>query len=285
MHRGPDIPHVPHDEVREPLVGEHVVAPREELHLVGGAGHLVGAVGDLEDPVVDVVHLLPLRGPDVEPCPGVGGDDVGLAPAHLGDVVDPGLLDDVLPHEVDAVAHELHRVEGADPVLGVPRGVGCLPVEVELDAVHRVAATSARGVSAAGMVAETGVDPVEVAVPDQPDLPDEGLLGGAAVELDGPGDVVGLHRGLEGDGPGEPRGAVDVVAAAVAGPPLDDGVLVGHRLLGDSCQGVELPHHPDGGAPAAPGGHEGRGHAGDAPLDAEALLLDRVREELGGLVL
>jgi len=34
------------------------------------------------------------------------------------------------------------------------------------------------------MVAEAGVDPVEVAVPDQPDLPDEGLLGGASVELD-----------------------------------------------------------------------------------------------------
>jgi len=135
------------------------------------------------------------------------------------------------------------------------------------------------------VVAEAGVDAVEVAVPDQPDFPDEGLLGGASVELDGAGDVVGLHRCFEGDGPGEPRGTVNVVAASVAGPPLHDGVLVGYSLLGDPCQGVELPHHSNGGAPAPPRGHEGRGHTGGAPLDAEALFLDCVREELGGLVL
>ena len=69
-----------------------------------------------------------------------------------------------------------------------------------------------------------------------------------------------------------------------AGAALHDGVLVGDRLLADSCEGVELPHHPDDGLAAAPRGDEGGGHPRDAPLHMEAMFLHLFGEELGGLV-
>ena len=94
-----NLAHVGDDRLAELAVGQLVVAAGEELDLVGGARHLVCAVGDLEDPVVDGLHLLALWCADVVPDACVCGDDIGLASADLGDVVDACLLDYVLAHD------------------------------------------------------------------------------------------------------------------------------------------------------------------------------------------
>ncbi len=156
---------------------------------------------------------------------------------------------------------------------------------MELHGVVRVAAGEAGGVHRARVVAEAGVDAVEDPVPHHPDLAAEHLLRGAPEELEGAWYPRLLHRRLDCQGPSHPRGAVDVVAAAVAGGPRLDGLLVGDGLLGEPGEGVVLPHHADDGLPAPIGGDEGGGYPGDPPLDLEAVTLQLVREQLRRLEL
>jgi hypothetical protein len=155
-----------------------------------------------------------------------------------------------------------------------------LAEELELDGVHRVAAAEARRVHRSRVVAEAGVEVVEVAVPHHEDLPDEGLLGGAAEALHRPLDLVLLHGDLRRQGATEGGGCVAVVAAAVAGRALHQRLLVGDRFVRYPGEGVELPHDAYRRPVRSVGGDEGGGHPGDAPLHLEAVLLEDVRHEL-----
>jgi hypothetical protein len=109
----------------------------------------------------------------------------------------------------------------------------------------------------ARVVPEAGVEAVEVAVPHHEDLPDEGLLGGAAEALHRPLDPVLLHGNLGRQCSSQRGGGVAVVAAAVARPTLNKRFLVGDGLVRDPGEGVELPHDAYGRSSGAVGGDEG----------------------------
>jgi len=65
----------------------------------------------------------------------------------------------------------------------------------------------------------------------------------------------------------------------VAGGTLDEVVLLGGHLVADPGKGVVLSLEPEDGFTLAPLGVDGRGHAGDAVPDLEAVLPELVGYE------
>ena len=138
--RRPYLPHILDDHLAQHLVRQQVIGASEDFSLHLRLRHQRRALGDLQDPLVDGLHLIPLRRPDVIPAPRIVWNDVWLGSPELDDVVYPRLIDYMLPEIVDAYVHQLHRIEGAPPHLRRAGRMARLTVEVELDRCDGVAA-------------------------------------------------------------------------------------------------------------------------------------------------
>ena len=209
------------------------------------------------------------------------GHDVRHVAAVLDRVVHPHGRLHVLAHHVDAVREELERVHRAAAVPGVEGGVGGAALELHDHVRERLPAPHV-GARAVGRVPREG----HVHVPEEPlpghvDLAADRLLGRGAVVAHGARELPRRDQLLDGDRRAEAGGAEQVVAAAVAGRArLQHGPL-GHGLLREARQRVVLAEDGDHRPALAVARDEGGRHAGDAALDAEALLLRVVGEERG----
>ena len=156
-------------------------------------------------------------GPDHVQHAGLGLDHVGAPAAGIGDgVVDPGLVTHVLPQELDAHVHQLHRVQGAAAPVRVSGGMGRHAGEVVLGLDAGVGGAGEHLVGVVRVPGEGRVQTVPQAVPGHEGLGGAALLAGAAVQHHGAGDLGGLQIRLHPQGGGHGAGAQQVVPAAVA---------------------------------------------------------------------
>ena len=122
--------------VEDPLQGvvrDGVRQAVDEFLLHRSLSHQSCALGDLVHPGLQLHGLRHMIGPDHVQYAGPGLDHVGTPAAGIGDgVVDPSLVTHVLPQELDAHVHQLHRVQGAAATVRVSGGMGRHAGEVVL---------------------------------------------------------------------------------------------------------------------------------------------------------
>ena len=186
----------------------------------------------------------------------------------------------MLAHHVGRVGHHLHGVQGAPPVPGIQGAVRRLAVELDDEVVERLSAVVEHPSLGARVPVEGGVEAVEDAVAGHVGLPHQRLLGRRAEELDRAGKRLPWRTRFKA-----------TAAPTLAAPnrlwpqpwpsftPSLRSSRRGHRLVADPRKRVELGEDPHHGPAAAEHGHEGGGHARDAPLHREAFLLEDVRED------
>ena len=257
--------------------------PGDEVHRLFGPGGQRRPLGDFLEPGVMGLHGGTIGVPDVEPHPGVLGHHVGRFTAGLDHVMDSGGRLDMLPHHVDAVGHEFHRIERTPPVPRIERGVRGLAPELDGEVVVGLGAGVGNGVDRGGMPVERGVEVVEQTVACHVGLADQGFLGRGAVQPNGALDALRFHGPLERNGRADGTGAEQVMAAALArkDPVVTEQPFRGDRVA-DPGQRVVLGEDPDDRAARAELRHEGGRHPGAVPLEREAFLLEQVGQVGGG---
>lgn len=265
----------------EGVVGQHVVDGGLDGDFVFGFSGESGTGGGVLDALPDVVEDLHggMAGVDVDF--GVVGDDVGGAAAGGDDVVDAGLLGDVLAEEVDGVVEEHDGVEGGAALFGVRGGVGGDAAEAELGGDVGEGGFETGLIGVAGVPGEDGVDVFEGAGADHVDFAAAALFGGGTEDFERAFEALIA----EGDGGEDGAGAEEVVAAAVAGGVGDAGVALGDVVLREAGEGVVFGHEADDGLAGAVGGDEGGGDVGDAGFDGEAGGFQFGLEESGAFAL
>ena len=123
------------------------------------------------------------------------------------------------------------------------------------------------------------------AVPGDEGLADAGLLIGRAQHLHRAAEAELLNGMPQGNGAERGGSAKQVVAAALAGGAVLDGVRMGDvALLGEAGQAVILGVDADDGAAGAVGGHESGGHPALAALHLEAVLFQEAGDQAEGPV-
>ena len=200
--------------------------------------------------------------------------------------MDAGGIDHVLPQVVAAHVHQLHGVQGTAAQVGLSAGVGGDAVKGEVGTHDSHAAPGAHFVDGLRVPGVGKIHIVKVPGPGNELLGTGALLGGTAEEDHGAVFLLLDQVVLQGHGGGIAPRTQQIVAAAVPGAPLPDGLLNrAARLLAQAGQGVVLrqkAHHRLAAA-ALIGGGKGGGDVGDPLLDGKALLLQGGDEGSGGL--
>ena len=251
---------------------------RQELG-PGGQGAGLGAIEDA------LVHRLDLfvAVADVVPDAGLVRHDIGRLAALQDDVVHAVGRIEVFAQEICGHVRDLDRIQRASPGPG-GGPMSRLAGKREDHRKHGVAAAAiARPEAAAAVVVDDRVHVPEKAGPDHVRPAGDDLLGGGAEDLDRPRELELVHGLLDGDGGRGGRGAHRVVAAAVAGRAVHQGILGRHPpFLRQHGQGIKFAEQADHGLPGAVAGDEAGRHAGQAPLDGEAGLFQGIGQELRG---
>ena len=273
------------EQLLQRVVADGVGQAVHEAALDGGVGHQGRTLGDFVHPLVEGHAVLDEVGADHVEDTGLVLDHVGAGAAGVQDgIVDAGIAGHVLPQELDAHVHQLHGVQGAAPPL---RGGGRLGGQAVERVEHLDAGVGGAGghlVAVAGVPRQCRVQAVPQALPGHVCLGGHALLAGAAVEDHRAGAAGLLQVVLHADGGGHSAGAQQVMAAAVAAAALDQLVILrAAGSLAQAGQGVILRQKADDRLAAAVGGGKGGGDAADALLHLEALLLQHLHEEGGGL--
>ena len=214
-------------------------------------------------------------------------DHVGGGAAHVAvSVVDAGGIDHVLPQVVAAHVHQLHGVQGAAAQVGLSAGMGGDAVKGEVGTHNGHTAPGTDLVDGFRVPGVGEVHVVEISGPGD-ELLGTGPLLGRTAEEDHSAVLLFLHQiVLQGHGGGIAPRTQQVVAAAVTGTALLDGLLDRAAcLLAQAGQGVVLrqkAHHRLAAA-GGKGGGKGGGNIRDALLNGEALLFQSGDEGGGGL--
>ncbi len=154
------------------------------LHLHGrqlGLAHLRRALGNLLHPLEVLHHVVEVVGANVVPDLGGGWNHVGLAAPVGDDIVNAGVVPDVLPHQVHAHVHQLHRIQRAATAVGRGGRVGGHASEAKLGVHNRLGGTVAGLGLVARVPGQNDVVVFEVAGPQHIDLANTGFLRGRAV--------------------------------------------------------------------------------------------------------
>jgi hypothetical protein len=131
---------------------------------------------------------------------------------------------------------------------------------------------------------EHGVHVLECSGTNHVQLAVSPFLGGCTVIADSAGDFVRSQPILEGDGGKQRCRAQKVVAAAVAGTAVDEGLAIRRGVLRETGQCIVLAHDADHRFALAPGSGEGRWHARDTIGQGESRRAQFGLEQAGALV-
>ena len=273
------------EQLLQRVVADGVGQAVHEAALDGGVGHQGRALGDLIHPLVEGHAVLDEVGADHVEDAGLVLDHVGAGAAGIQDgVVDAGVMGHMLPQELDAHVHQLHGIQSAASPL---RGGGRLGGQAVERVEHLDAGVGGAGghlVAVAGVPGQRRVQTVPQALAGHVRLGGHALLAGAAVEDHRTGAAGLLQIVLHADGGGHCAGTQQVMAAAMAAAALDQLVILrAARRLGQSGQGIILRQEADDRLAAAVGGGKGGGDIADALLHLEALRLQHLHKEGGGL--
>lgn len=265
-------------------VGQVVVHAGDKIHPVGGAGHQGGALGDLENPVIEFLHTGAVLLAHVVPELGRVGNDVGRPAAVQIDVVDARRGRHVFAQVVDADVHQLGRVQGAAAQPGIGGGVGGASEKRDLEVVQRLAGAGGHRGPVPRMPGDGRVQIVEYPVAGHVGLAHHRLLGRAAKELERSRQALRFHGLFHRQGGAQAGAAEQVVAAAVPRSAGQHRLLFGRRLLRETGQGVVFGQQADQRFALSVGGDEGGGHAGHPLLNGESLFFQSVNQQRGRAV-
>ncbi len=134
------------------------------------------------------------------------------------------------------------------------------------------------------MPAQHGIHILEGAGANHVQLAASALLGGSSIESEGAGNLLVGHPFLDRDR-GKQRGrAQQVMAAAMAGSAIDQGLPFRDIVLRKTGQGIVLAHDPDHRLALAPGGGERRRDAGHILRQAKSRRTQLRLQQFGALV-
>ena len=141
-----------------------------------------------------------------------------------------------------------------------------------------------RGKIVADVRTEDDVDVFEKSGADIEGFCGDKFFGDAGKKFDRAGEMVFLHLLFQHERGSDVNGHAGVVAFAVAGSAINDGIVVGDAgLLRRARDAINIGDERDDGLAAPPRRHPGRGDSGDASLDAEAVLLENAGNVARGL--
>ena len=157
-----EVHHVLVQHLTQRLVGNIILAGGIPYDLHFRLGHQGSALGDLFHTLVDIQHLVRLRGADeiVQACAGL--DHIGRLPAGIHEcVVDAGRINDVLTQELHTHVHQLCGIQGTAAHLRGSGSVGGAALEVKVHLRHSQRAIRPQQRSIAGVPGQCCVDAVE----------------------------------------------------------------------------------------------------------------------------
>ena len=188
--------------------------------------------------------------------------------------MDAGVALHVFPQELHPQIHQLHRVQGAASVLGIPGGMGGDSPETVQHLGAGVVGSGGDLVGIPGMPAQRRVQLPPDPLPGEIGLRRSALLPGTAVKKHGAGKTAALQKTFDAAGRREGRGPQHIVSAAMTGAAGDQGTMrCLPRSLTQTGEGVKLAQDADDGSPAAVGAREGGGDASQAIRHGEAFFL------------
>ena len=266
------------------VVGDGVCQAVDKLAVKSSLGHEGRALGDLIHPLLQLHRLRHPVGAHHVQHAGIGLHHVGAEAAAIGDgVVDTGLVAHVLPQELYADVHQLHRVQGAAASFRRAGGVGRHAVELILHLDAGIGGAGDHLVAIVWMPGQRGIQLPPKLLPGHKGLGGAALLAGAAVEDHRAAFARLLQPGLHAKGSSHGARAQQVVAAAMTAAAGSQRFPLRHPgFLGKTGEGVILRQKADDRPTGAKGGRESRGNAAEAPLHPEALVFQHVTVQRGG---
>ncbi len=196
--------------------------------------------------------------------------DIRCGAAARDHVVHARIRWNVLAHQVRHVVHGLDAVECGAALLGRARGMSREAVEAELGRLVGKGLVDAREIHVRGVPVHHCVDVVEEAGAHHVHLSGAAFFRGGAVHADRARRAALLEPVGERDAGGDRCSAEEVMPAGVAGVLAFDRLAIGHGVLVDAGERVELGEDADHGLAAARGRDERRRNAGDAGFDLES---------------
>jgi hypothetical protein len=256
-----------------------------QLVFDGSIGCHGGRIGGLVADIEQGFHRVKGVVAEIVPDRGDARHDVGLAAAIADDIMRALRQRQMFAAKIHRHVHDFDGVERAATIPGIAGGVRRLAVEGVFDRDHPVAAGAIAGREIAGNVGEdAGIHILEQPVTDIEGLGAQKLFGNARPDHQPALQMVLGHLVLDGDGRGDDQRHAGIVAFAVAGRAfhnrLDFWVT---RNLRDTAQVVLVAAQRDQRAALAPGRGPGRGNAGDALGDLEAVLGENAGDVFTGL--
>ena len=176
----------------------------------------------------------------------------------------PRFLNDVFAQVIDADVHQLDRIQRTAPQMWRSSGVGRPALEAVGDLVVGEHGDRHDAVGPERMPGNRRINVVKNAIACHERLAGPPLLAGAAVVTDDAGKPCPLQHALDGNRRRQRRRAEQIVAATVAGAPLDQrGFFRNAASLAHSGQRVEFTQDGDDRPFFAIASHESSGDVGE----------------------
>ena len=187
----------------------------------------------------------------------------------------PRFLNDVFAQVIDADIHQFDRIQRTASQMRRSSGVGRPALEAVGDLVVGEHGDRHDAVGPEGMPGDRRVDVVKNAVACHKRLAGTTLLAGAAVVTDDAGKSFPLQHALDGNRRRQRSRAEQIVAAAVAGAPLNQwGFFRDTASLAHSGQRVEFTQNGDDRPFFAIASHESSRDVGKIFRDRKALCFE-----------
>ena len=156
----------PHDlilQVSQAFVGEDAGRARliDDIHL--GIGHHGCALGDADDALADVRQVLRVKCAYIIIALGIIRHDIWRQTAVEDDIMQPGIIADMLAQVIDADVHQLQGIQGRTPRMRIGSGMGRAAMKAKVVAVDAEQAAFHGGIEVPGMPVEGGVQIVKSA--------------------------------------------------------------------------------------------------------------------------
>ncbi len=149
---------------------------------MGRSSNQISAFSDVQQPIIDVFDLFPFWGSHVIPRTGISWNNIGLVSPVLGYIMDSSFINHMLPHEVSSNTHNLDGIESTNPLLRGASSVASFPKKVKFYGIRSIATVETCSIYGARVVSEDSVDIIKVTFSNKPDLTDQSLFCGTAVE-------------------------------------------------------------------------------------------------------
>ena len=270
------------DVFRQRHIREEGIASRNKGFLALCLRHQRGALCNVDEPLMHIVHQSALRSPERIPDLRAIRYNIGCLAAVCDHVLNPARGLHVLAQIIGADVHQLHRVQRAPPVPRVQTRMGGFPGKREFHAAQCNTFPRPNITDIIGMPGKRRVAVVKKTVAGHQDLSFHSFLRRAAVKAERTGKPILFHYGFERQCRTQHGSAQRAMTAGVTGSTVANGTALRASILRKSVQRVIFGDQADHRLSAPPFGDKGCRNTRGAGEDAETILFQHLLEICAG---